>query len=51
MSPGHSLDNGTPQGHYGAARFRSGRPILGLLRHGGKLMAPGHRQSILEHLG
>jgi hypothetical protein len=51
MSRGHSLDKGTPRGHHGAARLRSGRPVLGLPGHGGKLVAPGRRQSILEHLG
>ena len=39
--PRHSLDNGPPPGHHGAARLRGGRPAPGLRRHGGELVAPG----------
>ena len=39
--PRHSLDNGPPPGHHGAARFGGGRPAPGLRRHGGELVPAG----------
>ena len=49
--PRHSLDNGPPPGHHGAARPRGGRPAPGVRRHGGELVTPGRRRSILDHPG